>query len=106
MVGKRMNEREKTVIANYEQNERMMILVFAQWCVNHDVDALEVYKKAYPHQQANKVLEEMIEETVPKEEADFIATETVLQALQLFGNDDLAFAVQQEVDNQNMNKGK
>ncbi|API91711.1 MULTISPECIES: hypothetical protein [Virgibacillus] len=94
-----MNDKDKIIIDNYQQNEKMMILVFAQWCVNNDLDPLEVYYKAYPHQQQNKVLEEMTEQTVAKEEADFIATETVLQALQLFGNDDLAFTVQEEAEN-------
>ncbi|MCF3944616.1 hypothetical protein [Oceanobacillus alkalisoli] len=91
-------EIEKRVIENYQNDERMMILIFAQWCVNNKLDAKELYKKAYPNQLNNTILDEVIEETVPKNEADEIPTATVLQVLQLFGNDDLAFVVQEEVE--------
>ncbi|MEI3598339.1 MULTISPECIES: hypothetical protein [Oceanobacillus] len=89
-------EMEKRVIENYQNDERMMILIFAQWCVNNNLDAQELYNKAYPNQLNNAILDEVVEETVPKNEADEIPTVTVLQVLQLFGNDDLAFVVQEE----------
>lgn len=98
MDAKDMNakEIEKRVIENYQNDERMMILIFAQWCVNNNLDAQELYNKAYPNQLNNAILDEVVEETVPKNEADEIPTVTVLQVLQLFGNDDLAFVVQEE----------
>ncbi len=98
MDAKDMNakEMEKRVIENYQNDERMMILIFAQWCVNNNLDAQELYNKAYPNQLNNAILDEVVEETVPKNEADEIPTVTVLQVLQLFGNDDLAFVVQEE----------
>lgn len=34
-----MNEKQLTEA--YERDENMMILVFAQWCVNHDLDPID-----------------------------------------------------------------
>ncbi len=91
-------EIEKRIIENYQSDERMMILVFSQWCVNQRLDPLKLYERAYPSQPKNAVLEETMELTVPKEESEKIADETLLQVLQLFGNDDLAFVVQEEIE--------
>ena len=30
-------ELEEKIIQHYQGEEKMMILVFAQWCINHDV---------------------------------------------------------------------
>lgn len=90
-------ELEQKIIQNYQQDEKMMILVFAQWCINHDVNPEELYRKAYPTQQSNQALLEALELTVPKEEAGEIATETLLGVLSLYGNDDLAFVVMEEL---------
>ncbi len=49
-----MNEKQLTEA--YERDENMMILVFAQWCVNHDLDPMELYAKAYPQQKLNESL--------------------------------------------------
>jgi len=43
----------------------------------------------------NDALTDALELTVPKQESDEIDVETVLNVLQLFGNDDLAFIVQE-----------
>nr|WP_155111064.1 hypothetical protein [Metabacillus mangrovi] len=77
----------------------MMILVFAQWCINHDLDPEELYRKAYPGQKNNQALKEALELTVPKKEAGPIADDTLLGVLSLFGNEDLAFAVMEEINN-------
>lgn len=93
-----MNERKETeekVIESYKHDEKMMILVYAQWCVNNDLDPTEMYGKAYPDQLKNNALREALELTVDKEESEHIPDETVLNILQLFGNDSLAFVVQQ-----------
>lgn len=90
-------EVEEKIIQHYQGEEKMMILVFAQWCVNHDLDPEEVYLRAYPNQSSNPALREAIELTVPKEEAGEIADETLLGVLSLFGNDDLAFVVTEEI---------
>jgi hypothetical protein len=91
--------RDRQVIKNYESNERMMVLLYAQWCRNHDLSPVDLYEKAYPNQPKD-VLLEMMEWTVPKEEADAISNETLLSVLQTFGNDDLAFVIHEQVENQ------
>jgi hypothetical protein len=91
-------ELEEKIIENYQGEEKMMILVFAQWCVNHDLDPEELYLRAYPHQAANQALREALELTVPKEEAGEVSDQTLLGVLSLFGNDDLAFVVTEEIN--------
>jgi len=88
---------EQRVIENYQNDEKMMILIYAQWCINHDLDPKKIYERAYPHQMKNDALTEALELTVSKQEADEIDDLTVLNVLQLFGNDDLAFIVQEEI---------
>ncbi|WP_181898755.1 hypothetical protein [Halobacillus trueperi] len=85
--------REEEVIRNYQKGEKMMILLFAQWCINHDLDPVAIYKEAYPYQEKNKELVDAMELTVPKKESDYIDSETLLEVLSLYGNDDLAFVV-------------
>ncbi|HEX6594152.1 MAG TPA: hypothetical protein VF095_06150 [Bacillota bacterium] len=92
------DQQSKHVINNYKQDEKMMILIYAQWCVNNDLDPISLYEKAYPDQPNNEALQESLELTVPKTESDAIADHIVLQSLQLFGNNDLAFVVQQAID--------
>jgi formaldehyde-activating enzyme involved in methanogenesis len=89
---------EEQIIKNYQNNEKMMILIFAQWCINNEMDPEELYKLAYPYQANNRALAEAMELTVPKIESDEISDQTVLHVLQLFGNDDLAMVVQSEID--------
>ncbi|MGG1675379.1 hypothetical protein ACIFOT_06430 [Neobacillus sp. NRS-1170] len=88
---------EEKIIENFKGEEKMMILVFAQWCVNHELDPEELYLKAYPYQASNPALKEAIELTVPKEEAGEVEDQTLLGVLSLFGNDDLAFVVTEEI---------
>ncbi|QKS71640.1 hypothetical protein FLK61_33690 [Paenalkalicoccus suaedae] len=84
---------EKQIIEGYQKEEKMMVLVFAQWCINHDLDPVEIYKEAYPTQKNNDVLSEAMELTVSKEEAGPIDDSQLLGVLSLFGNEDLAFTV-------------
>jgi len=91
-------ELEEKIIENYQGEEKMMILVFAQWCVNNDLDPEELYLRAYPQQAANQALREALELTVPKEEAGEVSDQTLLGVLSLFGNDDLAFVVTEEIN--------
>lgn len=86
------------IIQNYQRDEKMMILVFAQWCVNNNLDPQTLYLQAYPDQAENHSLKEAIELTVPKEEAGDVPDETLLGVLSLFGNDDLAFLVTEEMN--------
>ncbi|RNB61337.1 hypothetical protein EDM57_01625 [Brevibacillus gelatini] len=97
-------EMEEQVIQAYQRDEGMMILVFAQWCVNNGLDARELYRQAYPAQGENHLLAQMLENTVPKEEAEEIPDATILGVLSLFGNDDLAFVVSQAIAERNKAK--
>jgi len=90
-----MSEHDKKVIERYIEEEHMMILLFAQWCINHRIDPHELYHKAYPDQPNNKLLDDMIQHTVPRAESDEISKQLVVAALQAFGNDNLAFEVEQ-----------
>lgn len=90
-------EREQQIIGSYERDEHMMILVYAQWCVNHGLDPVELYKRAYPGQAGNAALQQVLELTAPKEEAGDIPDNTLLGVLSLFGNEELAFVVTEEI---------
>ncbi|TVY07278.1 hypothetical protein [Paenibacillus cremeus] len=90
-------EMEEQIIRNFQQEEQMMILVFAQWCVNHELDPAVLYTRAYPDQEANPALQQVLELTVPKEEAGEVPDATVLGVLSLFGNEELAFVVTEEI---------
>ncbi|MCM3227646.1 hypothetical protein SAMN04489762_2587 [Terribacillus saccharophilus] len=87
------DELSKKIIEKYQEDERMMIRIFAQWCTNHNLDAVFLYEQAYPNQGKNEALKEALEEVLPKEEASDISDEMVVEVLQFFGNDDLAFVV-------------
>lgn len=99
---------EEKIIQNYQSDERMMILIFAQWCINHDLDPEELYVRAHPEQVSNQALKDAIELTVDKNEAGEISDQTLLGVLSLFGNNDLAFVVNEEINiikrKQNANK--
>lgn len=82
------------VIEQYEADENMMIQIYVQWCVNHDINPLELYNRAYPNQASNNVILELMETT--EKNSTIIDTGTVLYVLQLFGNDDLAYVVSEE----------
>ncbi|KZE82160.1 hypothetical protein AV654_08890 [Paenibacillus elgii] len=90
-------EIEEQVIRNYQRDENIMILAFAQWCINHGLDPVALYERAYPQQEANAALQQALELTVPKEEAGEVPDETLLGVLSMFGNEDLAFVVTQEI---------
>ncbi|TMU87361.1 hypothetical protein FGG79_04335 [Bacillus sp. BHET2] len=98
------NEMQEKIIQNYQKDEHMMILVFAQWCVNHDLDPAALYQKAYPYQKENPALLQGIDLTVPKEESEEIPDTTLLGVLSLFGNDDLAHVVTEEISKRSDNK--
>jgi hypothetical protein len=90
-------EFEEELIRSYQRDESMMILVYSQWCINNDIDPEMLYKRAYPDQADNVILKQTLALTVPKEEAGEIGDETMLGVLSLFGNEELAFVVTQEI---------
>jgi len=90
-------ELEQFIIDNYQRDEQTMILIFAQWCINNELDASELYKRAYPQQDDNSALQEALAITVPREEAYDIDNDTLLTVLSLFDNEELAFVVSDEM---------
>ncbi|MFK0523341.1 hypothetical protein ACINKY_14115 [Paenibacillus illinoisensis] len=93
----RRKQIEEAVVETYKQEEEMMILVFAQWCANHGLDPEEMYRQAYPDQQSNERLQQVLQLVVPKEEAGEIPDDTVLGVLSMFGNEDLAMVVSEAI---------
>lgn len=90
--------KDDQVIENYQKDERMMVLIFAQWCVNNEVNAIELYEQAYPNQQRNTLLVEAFNEATEAGKTDEVTDITVFSVLEIFGNNDLAFEVQAVVD--------
>ncbi|TGB01083.1 hypothetical protein [Halobacillus salinus] len=93
---------DEEVIRKYQEGEKMMILLFAQWCINHDLDPVAVYKEAYPYQKENEELADALELTVPKKESDHIDGETMLEVLSMYGNDDLGFVVSEYISSKKL----
>ncbi|MFD1205345.1 hypothetical protein ACFQ38_09550 [Sporosarcina contaminans] len=90
------NNIDKHIIQKYKDDENLMIRLFVQWCANHELDPQALYQKAYPEQPANLALLEVIESDEGFDEFH-IDNETMLEVLQLFGNEDLAFTVAEEI---------
>lgn len=89
--------RDELIIKKYQQDENMMIQLFVQWCANHQLDPLALYQKAYPYQEKNASLLAAIGEADSETAEIDISDEAILEILQLFGNDDLAFVVAEEI---------
>ncbi|MCG7335618.1 hypothetical protein MHZ95_10035 [Sporosarcina sp. ACRSM] len=87
---------DEQIIQKYQEDEQLMIRLFVQWCTNHQLDPKELYQRAYPAQQENEAMQKIIEET-DEEDNIHIDHETMLDVLQLFGNEDLAFVVAEEI---------
>lgn len=81
---------DERIIQKYREDEEVMIRLFVQWCRNRDLDPVALYSEAYPTQSGNPLLEAA---AAGEDEQLDIDTGTLLEVLQLFGNDDLAFAV-------------
>ncbi|MBM7542932.1 hypothetical protein [Amphibacillus cookii] len=92
-------EREQYIIEQYQAGEDQMILLFAQWCINHQLDPYVVYQQAYPHQKGLDKLAESMDHTVTLEQSDQIDTSLLIEVLQVYGNDDLAWVVAQYQNN-------
>ncbi|WP_040759884.1 hypothetical protein [Sporosarcina newyorkensis] len=88
------------IIQKYKEDETLMIRLFVQWCSNHELDPQILYRNAYPDQPSNTALLKVMEEDDGLDELQ-IDNETMLDVLQLFGNEDLAFAVADEIQRLN-----
>lgn len=84
------------IIQKYQEDEQIMIQLFVQWCQNHGIDPIVLYQKAYPSQGTNSAMMVIINQTDPLDLE--IDTGTLIEVLQLFGNDDLAFVVSEEAE--------
>lgn len=92
-----IENRDEFIIKKYQQEEQIMVQLFVQWCMNHQLNPAELYQRAYPGQsQSSSVLTAVIDQTDTEElEIDH---ETLLDVLQMFGNYDLAFVVSEEIE--------
>ena len=88
---------DEQVIEKYQQDEQVMIQLFVQWCINHDLNPNELYAQAYPEQGENSILQKVLKERDEHDQID-IDNETMLDVLQLFGNYDLAFVLSEELE--------
>lgn len=86
----KQSEWEQQMIERYQDEEQMMIVIFAQWCVNRGLDPLLVYREAYPEQDANPALASVIEQKFSPVQAQDITDDLLFTVLTLFGNDQLA----------------
>lgn len=94
-----LSDESKYVIEQYREKEKLMILIYAQWCIDHDLDPVMIYEKAYPDQEKNTLLAEVLEEeSLEKERPSSIDIGTLFEVLQLYGNEDLAIVIQEEVE--------
>lgn len=84
------------VIKKYQEDEQIMIRLFVQWCTNNKLDPMKLYLQAYPEQLENLALKQVLDDKEQEDPID-IDNETMLDVLQLFGNDDLAFIVADEI---------
>lgn len=96
--------RDDYIIKKYQQDEATMVQLFVNWSLSNDLDPLELYKRAYPVQSTNEVLIKALEDA-DSSEMD-ISDETILEILQMFGNDDLAFVVSEEMEKLKKRKGE
>ena len=90
--------RDEYIIKKYQQDENTMIRLFVHWCFNHQLDPLALYTRAYPQQPKNEALLLAAEEAKADPEEIEVGTATMLEVLQIFGNDDLAFVVAEEAE--------
>ena len=84
------------IIQKYQEDEQVMIQLFVQWCQYHEIDPIVLYQNAYPTQSANEAMLNIMNQNDPLD-LD-IDTSTLIEILQLFGNDDLAFVVSKEAE--------
>lgn len=88
--------RDEWIIKKYQQDEATMIQLFVTWSLQNELNPVQLYQRAYPAQSKNEALVRAVEEADPTEFE--ISNETLLDVLQLFGNDDLAFVASEEVE--------
>lgn len=91
------NTSEEFIIKKYQEDEQVMVQLFVAWCLNHNLDPQLLYSKAYPEQVVNESLQKTIKEMDDIDPLE-IGNETLMDILQMFGNDELAFVVSDEIE--------
>lgn len=85
-------QKNEQIIARYQEEEKMMIRLFIDWCRTYEVPPMQLYTIAYPDQAENELLQALMNE-LDTEPAIHVSTAMLLDALQTFGNEELAFVV-------------
>lgn len=85
-------QKNEEIIARYQEEEKMMIRLFIDWCRTYEISPTQVYAAAYPEQLENELLGALIAEAAT-EPPIHVPTPTLLDALQTFGNEELAFVI-------------
>lgn len=88
---------QEFIIKKYQDEERTMVHLFIEWCREHEQNPQTVYQIAYPEQGENPIIKELVEE-LSEHEPLHIPTQSLLEVLQLFGNDELAFVIADLID--------
>lgn len=83
---------DEFIIQKYREEEDLMIRLFIQWCENYELDPHVVYMQAYPEQQQNERLTDLLL-AAEEEESFIIDDEAMFDVLQMYGNDELAFVM-------------
>lgn len=97
-----MNKQELQdfIIKKYQDEERMMVHLFIEWCCENKLDPHTIYQLAYPNQEKNPVITELMENLTDQQPLH-IPNETLLDILQVFGNDELAFVIADLLESKN-----
>ena len=88
---------DEQVIQKYQQDEQLMIRLFVQWCANNEVGSPRVIQTCISKATRKCHHEENHRRSRSEDDID-IDNETMLDVLQLFGNEDLAFIVADEIE--------
>lgn len=88
---------QEFIIQKYQDEERTMVHLFIEWCRENEHDPHAVYHLAYPEQQENAIIIELMKE-LSEQEPLHIPNHTLLEVLQMFGNDELAFVITELIE--------
>ncbi|KIL43616.1 hypothetical protein KP77_33220 [Jeotgalibacillus alimentarius] len=88
-----MNQKEieAYIIQKYQEDEQLMVRIFVEWCHENNLDPEKLYQEAYPAQPPNTLLKQLNAEREPFDMT--VDAGTLINVLQIFGNDDLAHIV-------------
>lgn len=88
---------QEFIIKKYQDEEKTMVHLFIEWCREQEHNPHKVYQLAYPEQPENPIIKELMKE-LSEQEPLHIPDHTLLEVLQLFGNDELAFVITELIE--------